>query len=384
LAHFLVDQDRPQEALEFTAGHESDSLEVLTAHGRALVDAARYEEAVMAFSQAIQQSDSPASWLYANKWYAERECGCFDEALSTAQRGQALFPDDPRWYMRLAGSLRALDRFDEADQTIEAGKAHGLTEADVFKATYETAWAKKDFVAALAAVDGLLASGEDEPLEHRLTWWEEKHLRLLVELDRFDDARRFAGSKDLDAEGWGEAAWAIARAEEDALCLEFAERALALDPENYAGLYNRAQSLSDLDREEESIAAFHRLRAAHPNEHNAYEKLALRLAVDGKVDEALQLADRAVELGSFCTYAWATRGYVYFVRGQRPEALADLEAAWNRADVDERRRSYDYWWLLVALQEDADQSARYKQLAIAEAKTALDRQIIAQVERLLQ
>ncbi len=139
-----------------------------------------------------------------------------------------------------------------------------------------------------------------------------------------------------------------------------------------------------MGREEEAIDAFRTLRIAFPEEHNAYEKLAIRMALDGNLDEAQSLADRAVILGAFCPEAWATRGYVSFARGQHADALTDLETSWNRSDEQRRRKSNHFWWLLSSLKGDHAAAEERKQKAFEEATTPFDQRILAQIQAMLK
>jgi tetratricopeptide (TPR) repeat protein len=384
LADYLVDDNRAAEALEFTSGHERESAELLSAHGRALLGVGRCEEAVAVFTEALAEADEPDNWLLMHKWWAQQEAGQHAAALETAQDGLGLFPKDLRWYLRRAGALRSLDRLDEAAQAVAEAQAQGLEPSDVLRAEYENAWARKDYTAALEVVDKLIGIKGEQAGDQQLGRWEERRLQLLIELDRVDEARQFIETENLDAEGLGDAAWTVMMTEAHTFTLELAERCLAADPENFSGLYTRAQALSDIGREAEALEAFNRLREVHPDEHNAYEKLAVMAAVDGDPQEGLVLADRAVALGAFCPYAWAARGYANFICGQREAARTDLEMAWNRADVQRRRKSYDYWWLLAELQGDQQLAAERKQLAIAEAETPFGKRILAQIEKLLE
>jgi tetratricopeptide (TPR) repeat protein len=168
------------------------------------------------------------------------------------------------------------------------------------------------------------------------------------------------------------------------LLMEFADRALELEPDHFAGLFARATAFREQDREPEATEAYHRLRRAHPNEHNAYEKLALLAALDGQLEQALELADRALALGPFCYLAWATRGYVAFVRSEDDKALADLDTSWQRANVDQRRGEHPFWWVRGALHHDERAAADHHTQALARAHTALDRRLIAQIEAQLQ
>ena len=383
LAEFLLGAGRAAEGLEFTEGHENDSFDVRVAHGRARLDTGHCDEAIPVFEQALSWSSQPTSSLYYWKWAAQEACGLHAAALATAQQAMPLFPNNLLWHVRQAISLRHLGRLDEAEQAIAQGKAKGLGEEHILEAEYETAWARKDWSAALSAVEKLIRVTGEKAGDEQLGYWENKRLRLLLALKRGAEARKFVFGEKLNADGWGKAAWTAMMAHEWSLCAEFAERTLALDAQNFRGLFMRAEALSGLDREAEAVAAYHQLREAHPNEHNAYEKLGLLVALDGKTDEALALAERAVALGPFCPFSWATRGYAHFARGQRAEALADLQTAWGRADTERRRQSNEYWWLLAALQGQTELAEDRKRKAMEEATNSTGRRQIAQIEALL-
>jgi tetratricopeptide (TPR) repeat protein len=383
LAEFLLEAGRAAEALEFTEGHENDSFDVLAAHGRALLDTGHCDEAIPVFEQAVSGPSQPTSSLHYWKWAAQEDCGQHEAALATAQAATPLFPKNLLWHLRAAISLRHLGKLDEAERVIEAGKAKGLGQEHILEAEYETAWARKDWSAALSAVERLIRVTGEKAGDEQLGYWENKRLRLLLALKRVDDARRFVLGEKLNADGWGRAAWTAMMAEEWTLCGEFAEKALALDPQHFKGLFTRAEALRGMDREAEALAAYHKLREAHPNEHNAYEKLGLLLALDGKTGEALELAERAVALGPFCPFSWATRGYVHFVRGDRALALADLQTAWGRADTERRRQANEYWWLLAALQNQTELAEDRKRKAVEEATNSTGRRQIEQIEALL-
>jgi tetratricopeptide (TPR) repeat protein len=383
LAHFLLDNNRAADAVQFTEGHESESLSLLAAHGRALIYIGRFEEAITAFGNAIQQVDQPSPWLYYYKWLAEDYGGHHEAAFATAQQATQLFPDEADWYRRAADALRNLERFDEAQQWLAEGKAHGLDELLLLEGEYETAWANENYEAALQLAEQLAERKGEGETNDALGRWQDRRLRLLLELDRVDEARQLLDSKTLAADGWGTAAWTAMMAEAWEFCLELAGRALELDPEHFSGLFTRAEALKNLDRSEETIAAYDRLRDAHPEEHNAYEKLAMFRIIEGQQDEALALAERAIALGSFCPFAWATRGYVHFIAGRHADALADLEAGWNRADVERRRTANDFWWLMATLQGRTELAQERRQKAYEEAQSSLDRAMLAQLDSLL-
>ena len=383
LADYLIDNHRAAEALEFTDGHETESAAVMAEHGRALLSLGRYEEAAPVLAQAVEWSGRSDSWMLYYKWAAEEWSGQHEAALATAREGRALFPGVLAWHVDLATSLRSLGKFEEARQVMVEGQAQGLSQADVLAAEYETAWAHNDLGAALTAVEALASLTGETAGDAQLGRWESKRLRLLLEAGRVAEARQFIHAEGLDARGWGEAAWAAMLAEEWELCLECAEKTLALDAQNFSGLFCKAEALCGLDREAEAVKVYRQLRQAQPNEHNAYEKLALLAATAGKGDEALELAERAVALGPYCPFAWAARGYAHFVRGEHAEAADDLQTAWNRADAERRRSAHEFWWMLAELLGEKERAAERKHKAIQSAKSASSQRQIRQIEALL-
>ena len=390
LARFLVHVGRPGEALEFTSGYESRSQDVLVAHGQALIGVGYYEEAASAIGRAIAEAAKPWPSLYYDKWYAEMECGWHEAALATACQAQKFFPEDPLWYIRMARALGELERIEQAWSVLETAQQAGLEPQALLREQFELAWRERDVANAWAILEQFLqAEAGEPPVPDRLTWAEEKTFMLLVETGRLPEARRLLAGKSLGADGWGNAAWTAMLSDQHAYSLELAQCALELDPGHYAGMYARAQALSELDQEDQALEALQALREAHPNEHHAYEKLALYAAAAGEpadqgvLADAFELADQGVLLGPHCPYAWATRGYVYFVRGQLVEALADLQLAWTRADSRQRPKTPIFWWLLGILQDDQALVDEMRQAAQEKATTAMACRMIARVEALL-
>ena len=350
LAEYLIDANHPDEALEFTDGHQNDSVDLLTAHGRALYSLSRYDEAQAAYRTAISQVEQPEPWLYNNLWKCSDRSGDHQTALATARQAIRRYPKEVHWYSLAATSLRNLGRFYESAQAIERGRLFGLKWVVSLDAQYETAWARGDFRQALRIVEKL-AKFEKSVTEERFNLSEERRFRLLLSLKRMQQARALFESKKFEKiEDWRMPVWITMQETAWELAGEYAERLLALDAQNFTGMFARAESLRETGQLEQALAALEALRVAHPYEHNSYEKLAVQRAMDGKLDEAMELAERAVLLGPFCAFAWATRGYVYFLRGQWVAARADLETGWRRADFSMRREGFIFWWILAELQ----------------------------------
>jgi len=239
---------------------------------------------------------------------------------------------------------------------------------------------RKDDQTARHILEEFIAAVAEPSDDGKLGWAQGEYLHLLVKRGELDEARHFLEKRNLNAEGWGEAARAIALSETSELTLELAERTLAIDPEQYQGLFARAEALSRLGREEEAWKALELLRTVYPEDHYAYEKIAIWLAAEGKLEKAFEFADRSVELGVFCPYAWATRGLIHFLNRRAVEALGDLQTGWNRADPQRRERLVFYWWLLAELQGEDELAFQRKSQAIAEARTVLEGGILRVIE----
>jgi Tfp pilus assembly protein PilF len=378
LANYLMGQGREKEAWEFTNGHAHENLEMMGVHGRVLLSLGHFEEAASLLDQAIHLSEIDNPRLYQDLWQALLRGGNRKAALKTARKGLKLFGGE--WYVRLSESFRLAGQLDEAEAVIERGMRTVVNQVDLLRTEYEIAWMRKDDETARQILEELLLAEAGSARDGKLGWAQGRYLLLLVSHGELDLAQRFLEQKNLSAEGWGEAAWAIAFSNACELTLELAERALALDHEQYRGLFAKTEALSCLGRDEEAWRVIEVLRRAYPEDHYAYEKIALRLAAEGELEKAFEFADRSLELGMFCPYAWATRGLVYLLTGKTGEALADLQMGWNRADPQRRESLVYYWWLLAELQGDAGLAEQRKRQAIEEARTGLAVRILGAIE----
>jgi len=378
LANYLIGQGREKEAWEFTTGHAQENLEMMSVHGRVLLGLGHFEEAASLLDQSIHLSEINNPRLYQDLWLALLRGGNRKAALKTARKGLKLFGGE--WYVRVAESFWLAGQLNDAEAVIERGRRMGLNQVDLLRTEYEIAWMRKDNETARQILEELLLIEAESASDGKLGWAQGRYLHLLVSHGELDQAQRFLEEKNLSAEGWGEAAWAITFSNACELTLELAERALALDHEQYRGLFAKTEALSRLGREEEAWKAIEVLRRAYPEDHYAYEKIALQLAVEGELEKAFEFADRSLELGMFCPYAWATHGLVYFLTGRPGEALADLQTGWNRADPQRRESLVHYWWLLAELQGDAALAEQRKSQAVEEARTALAVRILGAIE----
>ena len=383
-ANYLTDTGRAREALGFTAGFKNDSSDMMIANGRALFALGRHDEAALVYRSAIAGIERPESWLYNNLWMAESRSGDHRAALITGRKALNLFPREVRWYSLVATSLRNMGRFRASARMIQRGLAVGLKWPAYLESQYEAAWAQGHYRSALRWEEEL-AKWEKPAGEKYLTRAEERHLRVLLKLRREKQARLIVEGKPWlnSAEAWYTPIWISMESGAWDIAREFSERALALDPQNFAGMFGRAEALAEADHLDEAITALNALRKTHPYEHNSYEKLALHHALQGELDEAMELAERGVLLGSFCPFAWATRGYICFLKGQWEAARTDLEIGWRRANFSNQRENYAFWWVLASLQNRPVVSLYRKIEAWREARVSWRRAQFDQISKQL-
>lgn len=399
LADLLNDQNRHDEVLELTSGYTDNDLFLLRLHAEALLHTGHSDQACKAYQELLEQAEGLGGRDYYYKWLAESRFGLFERAIETLQTAIANFPD---WnYLRILLAQTQSDHGDytAAQATIDQARADQIDEGLLLLAEYHLVWTQQDYLAALEVCERALAffnnlskpaesEESDEDFEERrqsqINDWEIKRIRQLLELERSDEAYTQVQQQERDALFYGRAAWEASHAEEMRFALDMANAALELDPESFPGLFVRASSLHDLEGDEAGIAAYEQLRQAHPDEHNAYEKLAQLLGYDNKLDEALELANRAVLLGPFCHVAWATRGYIHMARGEDAKALSDFQNAWSRSEIEHRVNGmHTYWWVWKLLEGDLEAAEQHRQRAIAEINSERDRRHIAHAEAML-
>jgi Flp pilus assembly protein TadD len=167
------------------------------------------------------------------------------------------------------------------------------------------------------------------------------------------------------------------------LALELANEALIRYPAHVGLLSIQGKAQAQLGLDDEAWDTFQRIRHLEPEEHRSYEFTALKFAQDGRLDEALELADRAVVLGASCSQAWGVRGLVHFLCEQPEEARSDLETAWYRMDARQRERWPVFWLVLFHLQNKIETAVEWHAKAYHAIPYTLIRRLLPRLEPLL-
>lgn len=98
-------------------------VNALKEKGNAALAAENFDEAVAAYTEAIQLDDGAANHvLYSNRSAAFAKAGKYDEALTDAERTIELNPTWPKGYSRKCAALTGLQKYPEALDTYKKGK----------------------------------------------------------------------------------------------------------------------------------------------------------------------------------------------------------------------------------------------------------------------
>jgi tetratricopeptide (TPR) repeat protein len=100
-----------------------------------------------------------------------------------------------------------------------------------------------------------------------------------------------------------------------------------LNPENYDGWYQQAETLLALDRYEEALERVGHALRIDPDSANAHRLRGIALAKLGKPADAFVSFDRAVELGPDVAETWMMHGVSLVGAGKREEALTSFQRA---------------------------------------------------------
>jgi serine/threonine protein kinase/predicted TPR repeat methyltransferase len=264
--------------------------------GMAMFGLGKAPQALDSYERALElDSDQPSLWIC--KSAALTRLGRSDKALECHERAIELAPDFATAWKYKATALDGLGRLEEAHAAFE--RAHELHPRD---AQILSGWAanlrdRGHLRESDAMIDRALAI---DPRQANA--WLVKG-NTLCELDRLDEA------------------------------LQCYERVLEIHPEDVLGQINRASTLSRIGRRDEADAAYERAAAmarqrAKPSTWaNLLNGWSVNLREQGRLEEALQRTDQALEITADDEFVWANRARVLHLLGRRAEAIESLERA---------------------------------------------------------
>jgi Tfp pilus assembly protein PilF len=391
LVDYLLRQGRYQEALDFTTGHEGESLGLLSQHVISLNMTGRYEEAAPAAEKLIYDMRLPGeriSQYYHWKSDADTNSGEYGRALATIRQAQQLFPKELDWYYLESFTLCSLGQIAEAKAALAAGKEKGMDEGLVQSGDYWIALAQGDLETALELADQREdaewenMSKQKAPGAKMLGEWGRRYLGLLADLGNMKEAEKYLINIAKQSHVWADAALELSKTRANRLTLKCAEQALKDNKKTaltqYRALLARAIASRNLD-DPKARQYFDEIRDKFPSQGGAFEQLALYAALDGNVDQAAILAEQAVAQGRASWTAWGVRGLVHFLKDEREAAAMDLKKGWNRT-IAERFADFPLWWLHFVLAGDQSDAEAWKVKAYAQAQSSFDRNLLELIQ----
>jgi tetratricopeptide (TPR) repeat protein len=383
----LLDKGRAREALDYCTGWVGRSSSMAILSGRAFYDLGFYESASQAFSQVISSMDTrhdPVdTHVLSYLWQSERKAGLHEECLATAKKGYKIFRHNPQWAMRMAVASSEMGLYDEAQLFIDRARSYGLDEVNLLRLQVNLAEKEDNLNLALEYLEAWLIDHPQIDDADSFSWEELKRFKIWLEMGEVEHAwQNFVGG-DISAHKWSEAAECALNYNNLSLAMALAEQAVTKDRNHTPGLIAYGKALLLSGETEKALKIFQDIRTTHPEEHCPHEMLAVIEGLNGKFQAALELADRAVNLGARCSHAWAVRGMIYFLCRQPEEALVDLRFAWNRSSTQERQWMPEYWLLLFSLLKNHDLVNSWLEILLSLPEDHLSRKIFGLLEPLL-
>jgi tetratricopeptide (TPR) repeat protein len=385
--NYLLDNDRAREALDYCTGWVDRFSSMAILSGRALYDLGFYESASQAFSQVISSMDArhdPVdTHVLSYLWQSERKAGLHEKCLATAKKGYKIFKRNPQWAMRMAVASSEMGLYDEAQLYIDRARSYGLDEVNLLRLQVNLAEKEDNLNLALEYLEAWLIDHPQEDDTDSLSWEELKRFKFWLEMGEVEHAWQYFTGRDISAHKWSQAAECALNYNNLSLAMALAEQAVTKVRNHTPGLIAYGKGLFLSGETDKALKIFQEIRTTHPEEHCPYEKLALIEVIEGKYQAALELADRAVNLGAHCSHAWAARGMIYFLCRQPEEALMDLRIAWNRCSIQERQWMPEYWLLLFSLIKNHDLVNSWLEIVLSMPEDHLSKKIFGLLEPLL-
>jgi tetratricopeptide (TPR) repeat protein len=260
-------------------------------------------------------------------------------------------------------ALTFLERFDDAEQVVAAFERRMAGEGEeprpIAPLRFTVAEARGDFETALALAKAAGQDAGEDAGDAHLDDWELSQFRCLMSLGRVDEAVNFGSLQGGDSGSLGRLAHQALLAGSLDAARPLAELALRLDPAE-------AYAIHVLGREAElrgdAAAAreyYEKTGAVDPGWHAWLEELARLAIAEGRFQDALVHADKAVaEGGHTCSFAVAVRAQARLVNGDLDGARADALRAWGLGSASDRDRvSLDVWGLCRQLRGEVERGS---------------------------
>jgi tetratricopeptide (TPR) repeat protein len=245
--------------------------------------AQRYEEAIVAYDQAIRL-DPNYVFAYTNKGDALNGLKRYEEAIAACDQALRLDPNDAIAYDNKGYALNGLKRYQEAivalDQAIRRDPNDAFAYAKKGYALNEL----ERYQEAIVALDQALRRDPNDAIAY------DNKGRALNELKRYEEAI--------------------------AVC----DQAIRLDPNDAFAYAKKGYALNYLKRYQEAIAVCDQAIRRDPNYAYAYDRKGYALNGLKRYQEAIAVCDQALRLDPNDAIAYDNKGYALEQLGRHREA----------------------------------------------------------------
>ena len=282
----------------------------------------RYEEALATFEQTIRLDPSLA-YAYNNKGVALRKLQRYEEALAAFEQAIRLDPNDAAAYNGKGGALADLQRCEEALAAFEQAIRLDPNKVSAYNnkgvaldnlKRYEEALAAYEQAIRLDPTGAAAYNGKGGALS-KLQRYEEA-------LAAYEQAIRLDPNDASAYNGKGLALADLQRYEE---ALVAYEQALRFDPTDAVAYNNKGVALGNLKRYEEALTAYEQAIRLDPTDAAAYNNKGTALGNFKRYEEALAAFEQAIRLDPYYAAAYYNKGLALRNLKRHEEALAAFE-----------------------------------------------------------
>ena len=308
-----------------------EDVEFLYELGSSLSDIEKFERATRVFEHIVAQSPSTAEeWLDLARFYLSRDD--YAQVDQVLRRAAETMPDSSRVYLFWGLTKERQERFDEAAAIYRLGLETNPGDPGLwlYRGLLEEQWERWD-----DAISSYRRGLEHDPSDPDL------HMRLGIVLGRqgrwLEATEHYRRSAALDLLStrvlfhWGIALEKLGRWPEAIAKLN---QAVQMDPADthllfYLGsCYEQASRQGNEQYFDDAIGTFERLLEIDPDDAYALNYLGYMLAEKGvRLEEALVLIGRAVELKPDNAAFFDSMGWVHFRLGDLQQAESYLDSA---------------------------------------------------------
>ena len=314
-----IDQLHLQEAARnLYTGREEPFIEALHTEAKKCLAKRDYSGLATVQEKLVRDSGRAADY----HWYvvALREAGATNSAISVGREATEMYKDDATLQFDLARAYLRQDRDEEALQSIDRAILLEPDDLDYVSLRADVLLALERFEDAMETAATRL--GKDAGHWQSVS----QQVRALVGLDRGKEAAQRADALvKLEA---NEPRALIPAAEAYYSCddldgaLRLVEAALAIEPDRLDARHLRGLVYFDLDQHREASKDLRYVIDRHPDSVPAHCRLSDSLLFLSEYEEALEVAERLIELDRDHGHAYAVRGKCLIELDREHEAVA--------------------------------------------------------------